>query len=69
MDAETLVFHQAAKPSATRLRLVMGGLADPTLRVADAVLQVYGPGGSLKFGRDIHYVLRAFDGVASPVGA
>ena len=66
MDAETLSMHQAAKPSATRLRLVMGGLADPKLRVTDAVLQVYGPDGSAKFGRDIHYVLRAFDAVATP---
>ena len=66
MNAETLSMHHAAKPSATRLRLVMGGLSDPTLRVADAVLQVYGPDGSAKFGRDIHYVLRAFDTVTAP---
>ena len=69
MDAETLSMHQAAKPSATRLRLVMGGLSDPKLLVGDAVLQVYGPGGSAKFGRDIYYVLRAFDSIASPVSA
>ncbi|WP_174301391.1 hypothetical protein [Caulobacter sp. S45] len=66
MGAETLALHQAAKPSATRLRMVMSGLADPKLLVGDAVLQIYGPGGSAKFGRDIYYVLRAFDAIAAP---
>jgi hypothetical protein len=61
-DADALIVF--ARPSASRLRLVMAAMRDPAVRLNEAQRLTYGPDGSMKLARDLYYVLRAFDAAA-----